>query len=232
VTETDVQDDPTLQAIDDKYNYLLHAYQMTGTAKIKGTVEFLDTLIENKVKFLVFAHHYEVMDGIEDSIVRRKVSYIRVDGQLEASKRYEAVRKFQNDPNVLVAILALTASSQGITLTAASTVVFAEMNWTPGIMVQAEDRAHRIGQVQSVNVYYLFGENTVDAMIYPRLKLKSEVFANILDGKQTEFKIDGEDNTEQLDEARGVNDEKLAKDVQREDKLINKSLNQEDISRF
>ena len=166
---------------------------MTGTAKVKGCVEFLETLIDNKVKFLVFAHHYEVMDGIEEAIAKRKISYIRVDGQLESTKRYEAVRKFQTDPNCMRAILALTASSQGITLTAASTVVFAEMNWTPGIMVQAEDRAHRIGQVQSVNVYYLFGENTVDAMIYPRLKLKSEVFASILDGKKTEFKIDGED---------------------------------------
>ena len=57
------------------------------------------------------------------------------------------------------------------------------MNWTPGMMNQAEDRAHRIGQNQSVNVYYLYGENTVDALIYPRLKLKSEVFANVLDGK-------------------------------------------------
>jgi len=108
----------------------------------------------------------------------------------------------------MIAILALTASSQGITLTAASTVVFAEMNWTPGIMVQAEDRAHRIGQVQSVNVYYLFGENTVDAMIYPRLKLKSEVFASILDGKKTEFKIDGEDPQDKIEEALGLNDEK------------------------
>ena len=82
----------------------------------------------------------------------------------------------------MVGVLALTASSQGITLTAASTVVFAEMNWTPGIMVQAEDRCHRIGQNKSVNVYYCYGDNTVDGMIYPRLKLKSEVFANILDG--------------------------------------------------
>lgn len=45
-----------------------------------------------------------------------------------------------------------------------------------------------------MNVYYLYGENTVDTMIYPRLKLKSEVYANILDGKETEFKIEGEEN--------------------------------------
>jgi SWI/SNF-related matrix-associated actin-dependent regulator 1 of chromatin subfamily A len=87
-------------------------------------------------------------------------------------------------------------------LTAASTVVFAEMNWTPGIMVQAEDRAHRIGQSNSVNVYYCYGENTVDQMIYPRLKLKSEVFANILDGARTEFIVDNDDQPgEIMDEA-------------------------------
>jgi len=43
------------------------------------------------------------------------------------------------------------------------------MNWTPGIMVQAEDRAHRIGQSQSVLVYYIYGESTLDKLIYPRL---------------------------------------------------------------
>jgi SNF2 family DNA or RNA helicase len=48
--------------------------------------------------------------------------------------------------------------------------------------------------VASVNVYYLFGENTIDAMIYPRLKLKSEVFANVLDGKKTDFRVENDDD--------------------------------------
>ena len=59
-------------------------------------------------------------------------------------------------------------------------------------MVQAEDRAHRIGQTTAVNVYYLIGENTLDAMIYPRLKLKSEVFSNIVDGCQANFSLENE----------------------------------------
>ena len=83
-----------------------------------------------------------------------------------------------------MALLSLTASSQGITLTAASIVVFAEMNWTPGIMVQAEDRAHRIGQTSSVMVYYIYGEGTLDKLIYPRLQVKSEVISTIVDGKR------------------------------------------------
>ena len=142
------------------------------------------------------------MDQIEDAVVKKRINYIRIDGQIEATKRYEAVRRFQTDSNILVGILSLTASSQGITLTAATTVVFAEMNWTPGLMVQAEDRCHRIGQINSVNVYYLFGEETVDAVIYPRLKLKSEVFASVLDGARTEFTM-LEDNNDEVQVTMG-----------------------------
>lgn len=180
-------EDPNIARLDDKHAYLINAYGLTGLAKIKGILEFTDTLIEAKCKFIIFAHHFEVLDAIEEQVVRKKICHVRIDGKIEVSKRYEAVRKFQTEPECLIAILSLTACSTGITLTAASTVVFAEMNWTPGVMVQAEDRAHRIGQIQSVNVYYLIGENTLDAMIYPRLKLKSEVFANVVDGTSTDF---------------------------------------------
>lgn len=135
-----------------------------------------------------------MLDSVEQAISNRKVSHIRIDGKIDSVKRHEAVRKFQTDNNCMVAVLALTACCTGITLTAASTVVFAEMTWTPGVMVQAEDRAHRIGQVNSVNIYYLFGESTIDQMIYPRLKNKSEVFANVLDGAiRGEFRIENED---------------------------------------
>ena len=57
-----IMNDPTLTALDDKYSYLLNAYAMTGAAKVKGVIEFIDTLLENKCKFIVFAHHYEVLD--------------------------------------------------------------------------------------------------------------------------------------------------------------------------
>lgn len=90
----DINEDPTLQAIDDKYSYLLNAYSLTGLAKVRGILEFLETLIENKVKFIIFAHHYDVMDAIEDFVVKKKIGYIRIDGTVEATKRYDAVRKF------------------------------------------------------------------------------------------------------------------------------------------
>ena len=62
---------------------------------------------------------------------------------------------FQTDDNVRVALLSITAANSGLTLTAAQLVVFAELFWNPGILTQAEDRAHRIGQTDCVTVQYL-----------------------------------------------------------------------------
>ena len=70
----------------------------------------------------------------------------------------------------------------GITLTAASTVVFGELYWTPGVMLQAEDRVHRQGQKNSVNVYYLCANKTLDTLMFDMLKFKSQVTSSALDG--------------------------------------------------
>ncbi|XP_064958008.1 uncharacterized protein LOC135608880 isoform X2 [Musa acuminata AAA Group] len=63
-------------------------------------------------------------------------------------------------------LLSIKAGGVGLNLTAASTIFFAELTWTPGDIIQAEDRAHRIGQVSSVNIYYLLSNDTVDDIIW------------------------------------------------------------------
>lgn len=83
----------------------------------------------------------------------------------------------------MVALLSITAAGVGLTLTAASTVIFAELHWTPGIMIQAEDRAHRIGQKSSVNCHYLIGQNTLDDILYRYLEKKIHNVSSFVDGK-------------------------------------------------
>jgi SWI/SNF-related matrix-associated actin-dependent regulator of chromatin subfamily A-like protein 1 len=125
------------------------------------------------------------MDSLETYIQGKKTGYVRIDGSVNIDQRHQRVTSFQNDEAVRVAILSITACSQGLTLTAASTIVFAELFFTPSIMTQAEDRAHRIGQQNSVNIYYMHGPDTVDDLIFQILAEKSEVVSDALDGKIT-----------------------------------------------
>ena len=83
-----------------------------------------------------------------------------------------------------MALLSITAAGVGLTLTAASTVFFGELHWTPGMMVQAEDRAHRIGQKSSVNCHYLLGDNTLDDILYRNLERKVHNVSGFIDGRE------------------------------------------------
>lgn len=99
----------------------------------------------------------QMLRSIESVVAGEKLGYMLIDGATPSSERFESVARFQSDDSCRVAILSLLAASQGITLTAADTVVFAELHWTPGIIEQAENRAHRIGQKSSVSPrLYLF----------------------------------------------------------------------------
>lgn len=92
------------------------------------------------------------------------------------------MKNFQDYHNIRAALLSITAAGVGITLTAASTVVFAELHWTPANLIQAEDRAHRIGQKSCVNVHYLLGENTLDHLLMKQLEKKLSTTGDILNG--------------------------------------------------
>lgn len=74
------------------------------------------------------------MDQYEFHLMKLKLNYVRIDGQTSAEKKHEHIQTFQRDESCTIALLSIMATYQGITLTAASTVVFAEFYWTPGIM--------------------------------------------------------------------------------------------------
>lgn len=111
--------------------------------------------MENDIKVLIFGHHKFVLDEIENFLNQKKIETIRIDGQTPHEVRFERVKDFQAKKSIKAAILSITAAGVGLTLTEASTVIFAELHWTPATMQQAEDRAHRIGQKSCVNCHYL-----------------------------------------------------------------------------
>lgn len=118
------QEDGVKQSLLDIFTKL---YILTGKAKIKGVLEYIDELLENDIKFIIFAHHIEMLDEIEQFITKKKIVSIRIDGSVNLVKRQERVKAFQEDSNVRVAVLSLTAAGVGFTLTASSNIIFAEV---------------------------------------------------------------------------------------------------------
>eukprot|EP00873_Tetraselmis_striata_P035438 jgi/Tetstr1/455702/TSEL_042510.t1 len=157
-------------------------YTASGRAKAEAAMQFCAELLEGGVKLLVFAHHLQVLDALEDAAKLMRIKYIRVDGSTPSQDRHEAFRRFQTDDSIRCAVLSVTACGTGVTLTAASDVVFAELHWTPAVLQQAEDRCHRIGQAQSVNVRYIIGKGTSDEVMWPAINRKLRILGRALDG--------------------------------------------------
>ena len=94
-------------------------------------------------KLVVFAHHKEVLDYIETTIAAKykgRLGMMRIDGSVPPAERALRVKKFQTNEKVRLSLLSMTAAGVGLTLTAASNIIFAELHWTPGILAQCEDR--------------------------------------------------------------------------------------------
>ena len=123
-----------------------------------------------------------ILVGPNYSEIGSSLSYIRIDGETPMESRSVLVEKFQTDPNCRVAILSLAAAATGLNFTAASFVVFAELFWTPAVMLQAEDRIHRIGQKAShCTIQYLLVPGTMDDVLWPMLVKKVAVTSSVLD---------------------------------------------------
>ncbi|XP_021822588.1 SWI/SNF-related matrix-associated actin-dependent regulator of chromatin subfamily A-like protein 1 isoform X1 [Prunus avium] len=170
-------------------NLINKIYTDSAEAKIPAVLDYLGTVIEAGCKFLVFAHHQSMIDSIYQFLLKKKVGCIRIDGSIPTVSRQAYVTDFQEKDSVKAAVLSIKAGGVGLTLTAASTVIFAELSWTPGDLIQAEDRAHRIGQVSSVNIYYLLANDTVDDIIWDVVQSKLENLGQMLDGHENTLQV-------------------------------------------
>merc|ERR1719464_1980901 len=108
---------------------------------------------------------------------------MRIDGRTPHQKRTDLVKKFQEEPSCRIALLSIAACSEGLTLTAAGLVIFAELYWVPGAIEQAEARAHRIGTSHNrIIVEFLVVPNSPDEQIYNSLERKKKDTSHVLNG--------------------------------------------------
>jgi len=154
--------------------------------KVKFAVEHIKELLNETEKIVVFGHHHSTLDALYEAFGE---SAVRIDGRVSLDDRQKAVDRFQTDPTCRVFIGGIQAAGVGLTLTAASTVVFVESSWVPGENSQAEDRCHRIGQRESVLIQHLILEGSLDERVVAIVIQKQEVIDAALDKiSLTEFR--------------------------------------------
>lgn len=169
----------------------------TARRKLPSVLSFISGQRKQRPasKMIVFGHHRCMMEGIAGWL--RPGSFIQIDGSTPPALRFALTTKFQTDERYLqvhtppldrwhcsvqVAILSITAAGVGINLSKADVVIFAELYWNPGQLIQAEDRAHRIGVQSKVDVYYLLADGTIDDVIWPLVNSKLAVVGKSLNG--------------------------------------------------
>jgi len=150
--------------------------QATGIAKANDVCIFVRTLLEENNKVILFAYHHSVFDIYMEKL--SKFQPVRITGAESRSQKSEAVEKFMNDETNII-IISLRACS-GLNLQKANCVVFGELDWSPAIHSQAEDRAHRMGQKDSVLCYYLVSSQGSDEDIQEALGLKVSQFVGVM----------------------------------------------------
>jgi SNF2 family DNA or RNA helicase len=156
--------------------------RLAADAKMESVIEWIDSFLEScDRKLVVFAHNVAIVDYLAG-----KYGNLRVSGQDSMEDRQHAVDSFQKDPKARVIVLNLQAGGVGLTLTAGSDVCFVQQGWTPGEHDQAEDRCHRIGQENSVQVWYLIGVNTIDEDIYDLIDAKRAVVDAVTEGDEVQ----------------------------------------------
>jgi len=152
--------------------------RLAARGKLAAATAWVHDFLASGEPLVVFAHHAEV----QEALLRRFPGAGHLVGRDTTAARDATVRAFQDPDGPQLLVCSTLVAAQGITLTRASNVAFLELEWTPALHDQAEDRLHRIGQRDSVTAWYLLAAGTIDERIAELLHDKRKVVAAVTDG--------------------------------------------------
>ena len=151
--------------------------QVIAEEKIPITIELAENIIEQGKKVIIFSNFTEPLKKIHEHFGKKSVY---LDGSTSKSARQDAVDKFQESDKIQVFCGNMKAAGVGLTLTAGEAVIMNDLSFVPAEHSQAEDRAYRYGQKNSVSVYYPLFENTIEGVIYDILIKKKQIIGTVM----------------------------------------------------
>jgi hypothetical protein len=153
--------------------------RLAARGKLAAGLAWIEDFLASGEPLVVFARHLEV----QQAVLARFPSALHILGSDSLPAREAAIAAFQNPAGPSLIIGATRIAAQGITLTRASNVAFLELEWTPAMHDQAEDRCHRLGQRDAVTAWYLLAAETIDETMARLIQRKREVVTAVTDGR-------------------------------------------------
>lgn len=154
--------------------------RLSAELKMKFVTEWIGNYLEeNEGKLVLYGIHKSIIQFLYNRY--KKISVV-IDGSVKNKKRMQAVNSFQKDKRIRLFIGNIQAAGVGITLTAADTLAFVELDWVPSNHIQAEDRIHRIGQKNAASIYYLVAKDTIEESLCLLIQKKQKILDSVLDG--------------------------------------------------
>jgi SWI/SNF-related matrix-associated actin-dependent regulator of chromatin subfamily A-like protein 1 len=153
--------------------------QLHAKGILPSAIEWIHDFLSSDQKLVIFATHHFVIDTLMKEFGKIAV---KIDGTVSLPDRQRAIEEFQHNNRIKLFVGQIKASGVGITLTAASNVVFLELPWTPGELAQAIARLDRIGQLNSVNIYFLLAVNSIMEEVAQMLDEKQQIVTAVTDG--------------------------------------------------
>ncbi len=154
--------------------------RLAARGKLAAALTWIADFLASGEPLVVFARHVEV----QEALVQRFPDAVHLLGRDSAAAREAAVQAFQAPDGPQLLVGATRVAGQGITLTRASNVAFLELEWTPALHDQAEDRCHRIGQHDAVTAWYLLAADTIDETMAALIQRKRGIVAAVTDGRR------------------------------------------------
>ncbi|BHF70900.1 Putative DNA helicase ino80 [Sparganum proliferum] len=157
-------------------------YLIADSGKMKDLDRLLARLKREGHRVLIYSQMTKMINLLEELMIYRSYSYLRLDGSSRLSDRRDMVAQWQTDPRWFVFLLSTRAGGLGINLTAADTVIFYDSDWNPTVDQQAMDRAHRLGQTKAITVYRLISKDTIEGRMLQRAEEKRAMQRMVIAG--------------------------------------------------
>ena len=169
----------SLKAFSAEFALIAKLRHQTALKKVPYVVDTVAETVDSADACVVFAHHTDVIKSIVDGLKEKGLKAEAIIGDTPLDERQTIVDAFQGG-SIQVVVGSIRACGTGLTLTRASNVIFAELDWSPSVIDQAADRCHRIGQKDAVLIKHLVFDGTVDAMLAKAVVDKTEIIDSVM----------------------------------------------------